>query len=234
MLLGWRFPSFVARVAFWLLYRLRVVGEVEIPAEGPLIYVANHQSHLDPPAVGSLACLRPCYFVARASLFAFRPFGAMIAFFGSIPLERDRGGVAGLRSAVRVLERGGCLLLFPEGTRSPDGSLGRFKPGVVLLARKTGASVLPIALDGLHEIWPRGRRLPRLHGRARVMFGKAIGAEELLADGTEAALERLRTEVSALRAALRGEPAAAASGADADRASEFTPSESARSRPPEG
>jgi 1-acyl-sn-glycerol-3-phosphate acyltransferase len=230
MILGWRLPAWTARTIFRTLYGLRIVGEPEIPAEGPLVYAINHESHLDPPVVGCLRCLRPCYFLARATLFDFRPFGALIRFFGAIPLDRDQGGMSGLRAAVKVLERGGCIMLFPEGTRSKSGVIGRFRPGFALLARKTGATVLPVAVEGLYEIWPPSRRFPRLRGRIRVTFGKPIGADEFLAMSTEAAVDRLKREIVALHATIAFDE----DGAEIEDPAPITPSGSERSRPPAG
>ncbi len=193
---GWLTPARTVGVGFRLLYGRRRRGHENIPREGALIFAANHQSHFDPPLVASVVRDRPCAFLARESLFAFRPFGMLIRFFGSIPLERGRPARA-LRAAMAELEAGRCVLMFPEGTRTRDGSLGPFKAGVILLVKKTGAKVVPVGIAGAREVWPSGRSWPRLKGRVRVQIGPPLPPEELLAGTDEEALELLRAAIVA-------------------------------------
>ena len=188
---------------FRVLYRLRMRGRDRVPRAGALIYVVNHQSHFDPPLVGVTVNDRPCAFLARASLFEWKPFAWLIRSLNAIPLERERGGREALRSAIGVLEQGRCVLLFPEGTRTRDGSLGRFKRGFLLLARKTGATVVPVAIEGAHDVWARGRSRPHMFGRIMTMVGEPIEAEELLAGGDDAAVERVRRAIEGMRLVLR-------------------------------
>jgi 1-acyl-sn-glycerol-3-phosphate acyltransferase len=176
-----------------------------VPETGPLIYVCNHQSHFDPPLVGVLVADRPCAFLARASLFRFRPFAWLIGTLNAIPLHRGQGSGGALRAAVAELEAGRCVLLFPEGTRTPDGAIHRFKPGFTFLAKRTGAMVVPVAVEGARDVWPRQRRFPRLWGRIALKAGRPVPADELLAGGTEAAIERIRGEIETLREELRAE-----------------------------
>jgi 1-acyl-sn-glycerol-3-phosphate acyltransferase len=188
-----------------VLYRLRLEGRENVPETGPLIYVCNHQSHFDPPLVGVLVADRPSAFLARASLFKFKPFAWLIRTLNAIPLHRGQGSGGALRAAVAELEAGRCVLLFPEGTRTPDGAIGRFKPGFTFLAKRTGATVVPIAVEGARNVWPRERRLPHLRGWLALKVGRAIEAEELLADGADAAVDRIRTEIETMRQELRAD-----------------------------
>ena len=200
---GWTLPGLVVRWMFRIVYGVRASAAGTVPARGPLIFVANHQSHLDPPLVGSVVLDRPCAFLARASLFRFRPFGMMIRFFNAVPIEREGRGTSAMRAALAELDAGRCVLVFPEGTRSPDGELRRFKPGFLLLVKKTGAAVVPVAVEGTHSIWPRSRRCPRLRGRIDVRIAPALAAEDVLAGGTEAAVARIRDTIAAMQAELR-------------------------------
>ena len=188
-----------------MVYRLRLEGRENVPETGPLIYVCNHQSHFDPPLVGVLVADRPCAFLARASLFKFRPFGWFIRTLNAIPLHRGQSSGGALRAAVAELEAGRCVLLFPEGTRTHDGAIGRFKPGFTFLAKRTGAMVVPVAVEGAREVWPRQRRFPRLWGRIALKADRPIPADELLADGTDAAIARIRREIEAMRMELRAD-----------------------------
>jgi 1-acyl-sn-glycerol-3-phosphate acyltransferase len=200
VLLGWTVPQSTVHLFYRVLWRFRRYESQRVPREGPLVFVSNHQSHFDPPAVSILGADRPCCFLARASLFDFKPFGALIRFLNAIPLERGgKGGAGALRHAVRELEAGRCVTLFPEGSRTSDGSVHPFKPGVMLLLRRTGATVVPVGIEGAHDIWPIGRRLPRLGGRFAIIAGDPISADELLAMETPDALKRLREESDRLR-----------------------------------
>jgi len=91
------------------------------------------------------------------------------------------------------------VLVFPEGTRSRNGSLGRFKPGAAAIAARCGVPLLPVCVEGAHECWPRSRTLPR-PGRAAVAFGEPIATEGM---SPEELTERLCDEIIALRASLR-------------------------------
>jgi 1-acyl-sn-glycerol-3-phosphate acyltransferase len=184
-----------------------------LPPEGPLIYIMNHQSLLDPPLVGVLVRRRPCVFLARKGLFAFKPFGALIRFLCAIPLDIARGGGRALRSAIRELEAGRCVLIFPEGRRTEDGRMARFRGGVLLLSRKTNAPVVPLAIDGSWDAWNRHRKWPRLGAAIGMRIGEPIPAEALSAMEESEALEHLKREVEKLRLEVRGDLRRATRGA---------------------
>jgi 1-acyl-sn-glycerol-3-phosphate acyltransferase len=97
------------------------------------------------------------------------------------------------------------VLIFPEGTRTRDGSVGRFKRGFLMLVEQTGAPVLPVAIEGAHDVWPVGRSLPRLGGPILVEAAPETSAGDLLRDGPEAAIERVRRAIDEARASLRRE-----------------------------
>ncbi len=205
VLVWWTVARDLTRLAFWLVYRLRCVGRAHVPRTGPVIFAANHQSLFDPPVVGCLVADRPFSPMARVGLFSSKAFGWLIRRFGSIPLHRGRADTAAMRAAIAELKGGGCVLVFPEGSRSPDGAVGRFRPGMLLLVRRTKAPVLPVAVEGAHDLWPLGRRHPKLKGRMMVRAGPVITAQELLRDDPEVAMERLRRTIDAMRLELRRE-----------------------------
>jgi 1-acyl-sn-glycerol-3-phosphate acyltransferase len=165
-----------------------------IPATGPVILLANHESHFDPVLVG-VACRRPLSFLARKSLFR-GPFGLLIRSLNAIPLDRDGVGVAGLREVIGRLKQGEATLVFPEGTRTHDGRLGVFRPGFGILARRSGATIVPVAIDGAYEAWPRKRRLPR-PARVCVHVGRPISSERIAALGEEELLALVRRRIQA-------------------------------------
>lgn len=196
----WIIVRSVVRVVLRLLYRQRCLRRDLVPREGPVIYAANHQSHLDPMIVG--CNVGPFASLARASLFRFKPFGWLIGSLGAIPLQLDRSPAAAFRAAINELNAGGRLLVFPEGSRTPDGQVAPFRSGMMLLLRRTRATVVPVALDGAYGIWPKGRRGPRLTGRIASVVCAPIAAEELLAVEPDEALERLRRTIEEARRGL--------------------------------
>jgi 1-acyl-sn-glycerol-3-phosphate acyltransferase len=153
-------------------FGLRTRGAEHVPAAGPCLIVANHSSVLDPPLVGG-ACPRRLTFLAKAELFRVPGLGALIRRLGAQPLRREGADPAALRLAQRVLAGGGALLVFPEGTRGPEGALREAKPGAALLAMHSGVPVVPAYVSGSGRAWPRGRRLPR-PAKVMVTFGAPL------------------------------------------------------------
>jgi 1-acyl-sn-glycerol-3-phosphate acyltransferase len=121
--------------------------------------VANHQSHLDPVLVG-LACPRQLKYLARHDLF-FWPFSWWIRALGAVPIDRKRGALGGIKTTLKLLEEREAVLVFPEGSRTPDGRLHALLAGFCLLARRSGATVVPLAIRGAYDSMPRGRLFPR-------------------------------------------------------------------------
>ena len=166
----------------WLLWhsywRLDVLGTENVPERGAVLLCANHTSHLDAPAI--LASL-PSDVAFRASTAAARDvFGQHYVkntvsrvMTNSLSIERGSEFAGGLRALEHVLRERRPLILFPEGRRSPDGRMLEFKHGAAMLAIRTGAPIVPIRLEGLHECLARGSHVP-LPGPVRVRFGTAI------------------------------------------------------------
>jgi 1-acyl-sn-glycerol-3-phosphate acyltransferase len=139
---------FSCRVYFRVFNRMEVRGRDRIPVTGPLIIVANHTANADPFAL--MTYLAPIRFVAimtKKELFSFPPLGMLFRSWGGIPVDRRRegGDLGALRESLDLLRNGGCILLFPEGTRSKGRQL-KPKLGVAMLAHKTGAPVLPVRI----------------------------------------------------------------------------------------
>ena len=159
-----------------LLFGLHARGREHVPRIGPVLLVANHSSVLDPPLVAGMTP-RPVSFLAKAELFDLPFFGWFIRRLGAKPLRREGGDPGALRTALRVLQEGRVLLVFPEGTRGEEGVLRSAKPGAGMLAVLSGATVVPVYVTGSGRAWPRGRRLPR-PGKVRVTFGTPLEFQE--------------------------------------------------------
>lgn len=195
------------------MYRARAQNRSVVPAHGALLIAANHQSYLDPPLVGGYVTQRECHFVARAGLFKFAPFGRFLEALNCIPIREEQGDAGAIREVLRRLARGEAVVIFPEGSRCHDGAMTPFKRGVALLVKRAKVPVVPAAVEGCFDAWPRGRR-PRLLGaRVVVRYGEPIPYDDLMKDGPDAALARLQRQIDAMRLELRAELRQASGGA---------------------
>jgi 1-acyl-sn-glycerol-3-phosphate acyltransferase len=150
-----------------------------LPERGGLLMLSSHQSHLDPLLLG-LACDRRLSSLARSSLFHFKPFGAVIAALDAVPIDRNASMVAAMKAVIARLEAGRVVTIFPEGARTFTGQLAEFKPGFGLIAKRARVPIVPVAIVGAFECWPRTRSVPR-PGRIRLEFGEIIPAAEVAA-----------------------------------------------------
>lgn len=214
----------MSRVLYWsvwwmliptltLIYRLRRFHTERMPSEGAVLLAANHQSHLDPPTIATAVPGRAVHFLARSGLFRSRLFGWLIGSLNSVPIKEDSGDLGAIREIIARLETGVPVLVFPEGSRSPDGSVHEFKRGIALLLKRARCPVVPVAIEGAYDAFPRQRKWPRVWGcRLAVMIGEPIGPDELLKDGADAGLDRLRREIDTMRLELRSKLRAASGG----------------------
>lgn len=157
------------------LVRLRAEGRENYPPTGGALVCSNHQSHFDPIFVG-LTCDRRMNYVARKTLFRVTLFRWLIEFLDAIPIERDGIGIGGLKETLRRLKRGELVLLFPEGTRTKNGEMGKILPGFCALARRGKVPIVPVGFDGGFAAWPRSRLLPGW-SHVHVVIGEAISPD---------------------------------------------------------
>src|SRR3954470_16140881 len=155
---------------FHLYFRLSRVGREHIPQDGPVIFAANHRSFLDPFVIGTLV-RRPVYYVAKRELFTRRWQAWVLNALGAFPVDRGASDEEMMRTARAILERGDCVVIFPEGTRVRPGGLGRPKRGVGRLALETGAAVVPVAVIGTETV-RKGWRIRPL--KVRIRAGRAL------------------------------------------------------------
>ena len=191
----------VARVLFIVVFGIRVFHRERLPAAGGVLVVSNHQSYLD-PILAAVGMPRPFQPMARESLFRFAPFRWLIRSLYAFPVRRASADLGAIREALRRLKGGGVVLVFPEGTRTRDGSIGRLQAGPVTMAVRAGVPIVPAVIDGAFESWPRTSPLPRPH-RIYVAFGSPVSAAEAAAGEAEALMAALRDRMVDLQAELR-------------------------------
>jgi glycerol-3-phosphate dehydrogenase (NAD(P)+) len=153
-----------------LYWRLSRIGREHIPQTGPVIFVANHRSFIDPFIIG-LCNRRPVYYVAKEELFKNKFLGWFLGSLGAFPVRRGAADADFVETAKAILKRGDPVLIFPEGTRTRPGALGKPKRGVGRLALETGATVVPVAIIGTEAI-RKGFRI-RPH-KIRVRIGAPL------------------------------------------------------------
>lgn len=142
------------------LFDFRVIGAEKMIFPGPALIAANHVSFLDPPFIGQ-AFPEAIHYFARKTLFDHPLVGAILRSWQSIPIDRDRPDASSLKTTIRLLKAGKKVLMFPEGTRSPDGRLQGAEAGVGLFIAKSAAPVLPVRVFGTYEAYPRGASILR-------------------------------------------------------------------------
>lgn len=156
-LLGYSLSKAIAKTFF----HYRVIGAENMIEEGPCIIAANHCSYLDPPLVG-VACQRAIHYLARKSLLDIPVLGPILPQLNVIPVDQKNADRSALMGAIRVVRNGGAVLIFPEGTRSLDGTLQPAQAGIGMIAAKTGAPVVPVKILGSFKALPRDKLIPRI------------------------------------------------------------------------
>lgn len=214
-MLFFEFMRLLCAILLLVLWRYRVFGRARVPRSGALLVVANHQSYLDSPAIGVALGPRHTESVAREGLFRVPLLAPLIRRLYAFPVREDGGGdTRAIKETLARLDAGRAVIIFPEGSRTHDGSVEAFKRGAAVIVKRSRCPVLPVAIEGAYDAWPRGRKLPKVLGqRVSVAIGEPIEHDELMRDGADAALERLRGEVEALRLGLRERMRRASGGA---------------------
>ena len=210
MRLWYRFCRFLYRVYFRVYHRGRVYHAGRLPEEGGFILAANHVSFLDPPLLGQ-ACKREAFFLARDTLFRNWLAGWILRSWNCVPIKREGGDIAGMRTVLRLLAEGKAVLMFPEGTRSPDGQLQEARAGIGMIVARGRAKVVPMRIFGSERALPRGKILPR-PARLMVQFGEPFAYplpadfDQLSGDALKAVYRDIGCEIMRRIAALEPGP----------------------------
>jgi 1-acyl-sn-glycerol-3-phosphate acyltransferase len=183
-----------------ILFDLKAYDIENVPKQGGVLIVANHQSFLDPAMLGAKV-KRPMSFLAKSELFTNRIFGAMIRAVNAFPVRQGEGDVGAVRETIKRLQEGHILVMFPEGGRCEDGEIAPLQTGVGLIVRRAGPTVkvLPAAVEGAFKAWPRGQRFPRC-SKVRIKYGKPMDLCHLKAAEIRGIID---TEIRKLFAELR-------------------------------
>ncbi len=179
------------KIFFGIVLRLRVEGKENIPAEGPLVIASNHLSLLDPPVLGT-AATRKVNFMAKQELFV-PILGDIYKILGAFPVRRGSADRAAIKHGIDILQSGNVLAIFPEGTRSKTGRLGKAEPGALMMASKARAAIVPACIIGTDY-----KRQGRIWPKVTVRFGRPIPFpadapvnKELLHNLTEELMEHI-------------------------------------------
>ncbi|MCG1009082.1 1-acyl-sn-glycerol-3-phosphate acyltransferase [Salinicoccus sp. ID82-1] len=153
-------------------FKIRVIGEDRIPADGPVLICSNHTSLYDPPLI-AVSVKREMSFFAKSELFRIPVLGNLISRLNAVPVERGKGDRAALKKSIEVLEGGSMLLVFPEGSRNKSGTLKDLQQGASFMAVKAEAQIVPAAIKGSYD---------RKKG-ITIVFGKPIDTKSLIESG---------------------------------------------------
>ncbi|MCC2684876.1 MAG: plsC [Paenibacillaceae bacterium] len=175
----------LCRILFYGIFRLKVIGRENIPATGGVILCSNHTSNLDPPLLGT-PVPRKVRFMAKAELFKVPLLGAIIHAVGAFPIKRGGVSKESLRLAASILEEGGVLGVFPEGTRK-GSEVG--KRGAASLALRSGAQVVPVAIIGKYIPF---RRMKIIYGKPLDLSSCRDGGAKATEQATELIMQNIR------------------------------------------
>ncbi|MEE8384728.1 MAG: lysophospholipid acyltransferase family protein [Dehalococcoidia bacterium] len=171
------FMRFLSQGALALFFHGRVFDRHNVPGSGGVMLACNHQSFFDPLAA-TCALGREGNYMARASLFGNPLFKRLISSVNAFPVKRGAADVGAIKEILRRLKAGKVVLVFVEGTRTIDGSIGKINPNAMTIAKRAGAAIVPTVIDGAFEAWPRTKLLPR-PGHIHVTYAEPIIPQEV-------------------------------------------------------
>ena len=192
----------LARVIAKALFRFKTVHRERIIEEGGAILAMNHESYLDPPLAG-ISCRREIYYLARKTLLDWPILGPLFPRMNVIPVNQERADMTALKTVIRLVKAGHCTVVFPEGSRTPDGNFLPALPGLGLVIAKTRCPVVPMRIFGARDAFPRGGR-PHLFSPITLVVGEPFRFtdEDFAGEGRELyqrLSERVMERISAIQ-----------------------------------
>lgn len=177
MRIYYRCLRLLAQGIFVLYFKGRVFGLRNVPATGGVLLACNHQSYFDPVAA-TLPLYREGNYMARDTLFINPYFRRLIESLNAFPVKRGAADVGAVKEIMRRLKDGRIVVVFPEATRTRDGSIGEVNANSLAIAKKTKVAIVPTVIDGAFEAWPRSQVLPGPE-RVYVSYAEAITPEQV-------------------------------------------------------
>ena len=196
----YRFARLLFGVVAGLLWRPKVIGRYNVPAEGPVLLAPVHRSFAD-FGLAAFVTDRKLFFMAKDSLWKSGPLGRLLITLGAFPVHRESADREALRHAEEVLRQGQVLVLFPEGMRQEGGEVGDLLEGAAFLAARTGARIVPIGIGGSDRSMPKGSKIPKPI-KITVVVGEPIDPPERSEAG-RVARSKVHTTTEALRTGIQ-------------------------------
>lgn len=172
-----------------LFRRVRVEGLELVPRSGPVLLIGNHIATVDPPLTGSLLRRHDVHYMTKSDSFSGPAVSRLFRWYHAYPVNRGRADRAALRYSLELLDAGHVVVIYPEGSRSPDASLRRPHPGAGFLARHSRAVIVPVAIWGSERVLPKGARWPR-RSLITITFGRPFRLPATGSDGTPLSNQR--------------------------------------------
>lgn len=191
----YRAGRFGARLVLWLSgVKLEVIGREKTCTDRAVVFMSNHESNCDPPAVFNL--LPPVLIIGKKEFFRVPILGRCMTLRGFIPIDRKNRAQAieAIEAGTRGLTAGHSFLIFPEGTRSPDGRLQAFKKGAFIMAMKAGAPIVPISISGSARVMPKGK-FKIQPGVLRVTVHDPVPTKGSMPDDRDRIMEQVRQAI---------------------------------------
>ncbi|MGB7156499.1 MAG: lysophospholipid acyltransferase family protein [Tepidisphaeraceae bacterium] len=176
-------------------FDLKVYGKENVPKTGGVLLLSNHQSFLDPVALG-VQLERELIFLARSGLFTNPVFGWFIRKCNAFPVRQGEGDIGAVKETIRRLQEGHMLTVFPEGGRCEDGELQPIQSGASLVVRKAQVPIVPVVIEGSFKAWPKHRKIWQ-RCPVRVLFGKPVVVHDMKAKEITAFIDRQLHELMA-------------------------------------
>ncbi len=174
----YRTMRYLFKSAFYELFDGSIYGLNNIPQNGPFLLACNHASYFDPPFLGAVIEQREIFAFAKKALFNSKLKEWLFTHLNSIPVDRDHTDISAIRSVLSLLKNGKGIMIFPEGTRTPDGTLGEAHAGIGLFACKSQVPIVPCRMFGTYEIMNRFSHFPNWNERVTMVFGSPILPEK--------------------------------------------------------